>query len=79
MNLMHPPEVLHQCLGETQQGAGIPMWMTRRSPFQEGEGGFPQDNHSNLLPPHGQMEDGLPRDHIPNPQILLSLMQTCGT
>ena len=70
-----PPEALHQHLGETQQGAEIPMQMTRRSPFLEGEGGSPQGNHTNLLLPYSQMEDGLPRDHLLNPQLLLSLMQ----
>ena len=34
-----PPEALQQHLGETQQGTGIPMQMTRRSPFQEGRVG----------------------------------------
>ena len=43
------------------------MQMTRRSPFLEGEGGFPWDIRSNLLPPHIQMEDGLPRDHPSTP------------
>ena len=32
---------LHQNNGETHQGAGIPMEMTRRSPFQEGRVGSP--------------------------------------
>ena len=36
MNWMHPPEVLHQCLGDTHQGVGILMKMTRRSPFWGG-------------------------------------------
>ena len=40
VNWMHPPVALHQCHGETHQGMGIPMWMTR-SPFQEGEVGSP--------------------------------------
>ena len=46
-----PPEVLHQHLGETQQGGGIPIKMTKRLLFQKGRVGFPQDNHSNCLPP----------------------------
>ena len=33
---MQPQEALHQCLGETHQGAGILMQMTGRSPFWEG-------------------------------------------
>ena len=36
-------------------GNGDPMWMTRRSPFQEG-GGNPEDNHFDpLLPPNWMM------------------------
>ena len=61
-----PPAILNQHLGENHQGAGIIMRMTRRSPFQEGEGGFPQDNHPHLQPQHDQMEDGLLRDHLLN-------------
>ena len=38
----------------------IPILMTRRSPFQEGEGGLPQVNHSNLLPLHNEMGVGSP-------------------
>ena len=72
---MHPPEALHPHHGETQQGVEILMRMTGRSPFLEGEGGIPQDNQSHLLPPHDQMEDGFLRDHLLNPQHLLSLMQ----
>ena len=52
--------------------------MTRRSPFQEGEGWFPWDSHSNLLPPHSQMGDGLPRDHLLNAWLLLMLMWMWG-
>ena len=58
-----PPEALHQFLGNPVW-SGIPMQMTRRSPFPEGEGGFPLDNFSDLLPLHKQMVDGLPRDHL---------------
>ena len=74
-----PPEALHQCLGETHQGAGILMSMTGRSPFQEGKGGFPWDTHPHPLPLCDQMEDGFLRDHLLNPQLLLSLMQRWGT
>ena len=75
---MHPQEVLHQHFGETHQGAGILMQMTRRSPFQEGEDGFPLDNHPHPLALHDQMEDGLLRDHLLNPQFLLNLIQMWG-
>ena len=43
------------------------MWMTRRSLFQEGEGGNPQDNHFDpLLPPH-QVEGGNLQDNLFDP------------
>ena len=42
---MHPPAIINQLLGVNLQQAVILMGMTWRSPFQEGEGGFPQDNH----------------------------------
>ena len=37
---------------------GILTWMTRTSPFQEGEGGSLWSNHFDLLPLHNQMEGG---------------------
>ena len=49
--------------------------MTQRSPFQEGEGGFPQDNHLQLLFQHDQIEDGFLRDHLLSPQGLLWQIQ----
>ena len=60
-------------------GAGILMRMTRRSPFWEGEGGFPQNNHPHLLPLHDQVEDGLLRDHLLNLHFLLNLVKMWGT
>ena len=54
------------------------MGMTRRSPFWEGEGRFPQDNHPHLQPQHDQMDDGFPRDHLLNPQGLLHQIQMWG-
>ena len=36
-----PPAALQQCLGDTHQGVAMPKRATRRSPFQEREGGFP--------------------------------------
>ena len=42
------------------------MQVTRRSPFQEGEGGFPWDNHSNLLPPQPD-RDWVPQGPPPQP------------
>ena len=42
VSCMHPPAILNQHLGENHQGAVILMGITRRSPFQEGEGGFPK-------------------------------------
>ena len=41
----HTPAALHQCLGDNHQGVVMLKGVTRRSPFWEGEGGFPQDNH----------------------------------
>ena len=74
-----PPEVLHQHHGGIQQVIGVLIRMIRRSPFQKGEGGFLQSNHFYLLPLHNQMKDGLLRDHLLNPGLLLSLIQTWGT
>ena len=56
-------------------GSGNLMGMTRRSPFQKGEGGFPQDNHLQLLFQHDQMEDGFLRDHLLSSQGLLWQIQ----
>ena len=74
-----PPEALHQCLGDTHQGARMPKRVTRRSHFWEGEGRFPQDNHPHLLPLHDQMEDGFLRDHLHHPNLLLNQIQAWGT
>ena len=79
MSWICPPEALHQCLGDNHQGAGILKMATRKSPFWEGEGGFPQDNHPHLLPLHDQMEDGFLRDHLHCPNFLLNQIQTWGT
>ena len=49
---MCPPETHHKHLGEMLWEMGILMKMARRKPFQEGEGGFPQSNHFDLLPLH---------------------------
>ena len=76
---MYPPEVLHQCHGGIQQVTGVLMRITRRSPFQKGEGGFLQNNHFDLLSLHNQMEDGLLRNHLLNPQLMLRLIQMRGT
>ena len=72
-----PPAILNQLLGENLHGVVILMGMTRRSPFQEGEGGFPQDNHLKLQ--QDRVEGGLPRNHLLSPQGLLWQIQTWGT
>ena len=61
------PEAHHQHLGEILWEMGILMWMTGRSPFQEGEGGLPQSNHFDLLPLHNQMEGGTPEANLLSP------------
>ena len=66
-----PPAILNQLLGENLHEAVILMGMARRSPFQEGEGGFPRDYHLQLLFQHEQMADGFLRDHLHSPQGLL--------
>ena len=71
-----PPAALYQCLGDTHQGVGMPMRVTRRSPFWEGQGGFPWDNHPHLLPLHDQMEDGFIRDYLHCPHFLLNQIKT---
>ena len=78
VSCMHPPAILNQHLGENHQGVGILMGMTRRSPFGEGEGGFPQDTYPHLQPQHDWMEDGFLRDHLLNPQCLLHQIQMWG-
>ena len=44
-----PPGTHCQSLGEIHWEMGILMWMIGRSPFQEGEGGNPEDNHFDPL------------------------------
>ena len=78
VSCMHPPAILNQLLGENLQGVVILMGMTRRSPFQEGEGGFPQDNHLQLMFQCDQMEDGFLRDHLLSFQGLFQQIQTWG-
>ena len=65
-----PPAILNQLLGENLQGAVILMGMTQRSPFQEGEGGFPRDNYHQLLFKCDQMEDGFLMGPPPQPPRL---------
>ena len=48
-------------------GSGDPDMDDQEVTFLRGKGGFPWDNHSNILLPHSQMEDGLHRDHLLNP------------
>ena len=79
MSCMHPPAILNQLLEVNLQGVVILMRMTWRSPFQEGEGGFPRDNHLQLQFWHDQMEDGFLRDHLLNPKVLLQQIQMWGT
>ena len=74
---IHPPAILNQLLGKNLQGVVILMGMTRRSPFQEGEDGFPRDNHLQLLVLCNQMEDGFLRDHLLTPKACSSKCR-CG-
>ena len=73
-----PQEALHQHYGSTHQGAGKPKRVMGRSPFQEREGGFPQDNLPHPLHLYDQMEDGFLRDHPHKPHFLLNQIQTWG-
>ena len=41
-------------------GVGTPRRMTRRSPFQKGEGGVPQGNPLHFQSPSNQLEEGFP-------------------
>ena len=59
-----PPETPYQHLGKILWEIGILMQMTGRSPLQEGESGFHQSNHFDLLPLHNHMEDGSPEDNL---------------
>ena len=51
MELDAPPGTHCQAAGGLQQEVWTLMCMTRRSPFQEGGDGNPEDNHLGLLPP----------------------------
>ena len=62
------PETHHKHLGEILWEMGILVQMTRRSPFQEGEGGFPRSNHFDPLPLHNQMEGGSLEDNLLVPE-----------
>ena len=73
-----PLGIHHWSLGEIQWETGIPIWMTRRSPSWEGEGGNPQDNYFNPLLSLNQMEDGNPEDNLFNPYPC-STWWRCGT
>ena len=64
-----PQGTHHQPPGETMWEMGTPMWMTGRSPFQEGEGGNPEDNHFDHLLPPNQMKDGNPEDNHIDPLL----------
>ena len=44
------PATHHQATGGLQQEMGTPLWMTRRSPSQEGWDVNQEDNHLNPLP-----------------------------
>ena len=46
-----PPEAHPWATGGLWQGVGTPMWMTRRSPFQEGGDGDPENSHHSLPAP----------------------------
>ena len=59
-----PPESHHKHLGGILWEMGILMQITGRSPFQEGEGGFPHSNHFDLLALHNQIEGGSPEDNL---------------
>ena len=78
MSCTHTPAILNQHLGENHRGAVILVGMTRRSPFQEGEGGFPQDNHLHFWSQCDQIEDGFLKDHLLKPQGLLQQIQMWG-
>ena len=67
-----PPETHHQHLGKILWEMRILMWMTERSPFWEGKGGNPQNNHFDPLPLHNQMKDGNPEGNLLTTQHLLS-------
>ena len=72
---LNTPQGSTQPLGEIKWEMGILMWMPRRSPFQEGEGGNPQDNHFDPLLPLNQMEGGNPEDNLFDPLPALNLMK----
>ena len=57
-----PPGTHHWPLGEIQWEMGTPMWMTGRSPFWEGDGENPEDNHFDSLLLPNQMMGGNPEE-----------------
>ena len=69
-----PPAVPLQIHGYAHQGVGTLRRMTRRSPFQEGEGGVHQGNPLHLQSPSNQLEEGFPLDHHYKCHILLHLV-----
>ena len=73
-----PPSSPLQIHGYAHQEVGIPRKMTRRSPFQEGEGGVHQGNPLHLQNLSNQLEDGFPLGHHHKHHILLHPVQMWG-
>ena len=72
-----PPSNPLLMTGYTHQAVDSPRKMTRRSPFQEGEGGVHRGN-----PPQSQsnqLGEGFPLDHHNNHHVLLWQDQTWGS
>ena len=73
-----PPAVPLQIYGYTHWVVGTPRRMTRRSPFQEGEGGVHGGNPLHLQSLSDQLEEGFPLDQHYKCHVLLHLVQAWG-
>ena len=71
-----PPSNPLQMNGYAHQAVESPRRMTRRSPFQEGEGGVHWGNP--LLFQSNQLEEGFPLDHPSDHHVLHQQDQTWG-
>ena len=73
-----PPSSTLQIHEYAHWGVGTPRRMTRRSPFQEGEGGVHRGNPLHLQNLRDQLEDRFPLDHHHKHHVLLHLVQMWG-
>ena len=73
-----PPAIPLQMNGYAHWAVESLRWMTRRSPFQEGEGGVHWGNPLHLQSQSNWLEEGFPLDHPHKCHALLHLCQIWG-